>query len=132
MATATQKSRATRQAQRRAALVAESAALTFLVFEDNGGSYHWTLLGTDGESLARSRPYATHAEAAHAARVVRDRSGTGRLETGRAPDLPTDLVARDLPTDLVARRSAAAARDDSDAERWLDEGGSSSSQPVTQ
>ena len=123
MATATQKSRATRQAQRRAALVAESAALTFLVFEDNGGSYHWTLLGNDGESLARSRPYATHEEAAHAARVVRDRSGTARLETGRAPDLPTDLVAR---------RSAAAARDDSDAERWLDEGGSSSSQPVTQ
>lgn len=123
MATATQKSRATRQAQRRAALVAESAALTFLVFEDNGGSYHWTLLGTDGESHARSRPYATHEEAAHAARVVRDRSGTARLETGRAPDLPTDLVAR---------RSAAAARDDSDAERWLDEGGSSSSQPVTQ
>ena len=122
MATATQKSRATRQAQRRAALVAESAALTFLVFEDNGGSYHWTLLGTDGESLARSRPYTTHEEAAHAARVVRDRSGTGRLETGRAPDLPTDLVAR---------RSAAAARDDSD-ERWLDEGGSFSSQPVTQ
>lgn len=123
MATATQKSRATRQAQRRAALVAKLAALTFLVFEDNGGSYHWTLLGTDGESLAHSRPYATHEEAAHAARVVRDRSGTGRLETGRAPDLLTDLVAR---------RSAAAARDDSDAERWLDEGGSFSSQPVTQ
>ena len=121
MATATQKSRATRQAQRRAAVVAESAAITFLVFEDNGGSYHWTLLGNDGESLAHSRPYATHEEAAHAARVVRDRSGTARLETGRAH----------LPTDLVARRSAAAARDDSD-ERWLDEGGSFSSQPVTQ
>ena len=120
MATATQKSRATRQAQRRAALVAESAALTFLVFEDNGGSYHWTLLGTDGESLARSRPYATHEEAAHAARVVRDRSGTARLETGRAH----------LPTDLVARRSRAVARDDSDAERWLDEGGSFSSESV--
>ena len=123
MATATQKSRATPQAQGRAALVAKSAALTFLVFEDNGGSYHWTLLGTDGESHAHSRPYATHEEAADAARVVRDRSGTARLKTGRAPDLPTDLVAR---------RSAARARDDSDAERWLDEGGSSSSKPVTQ
>lgn len=120
MATATQKSRATRQAQRRAALVAESAALTFLVFEDNGGSYHWTLLGTDGESLARSRPYATHEEAAHAALVARDSSGTARLETGRAH----------LPTDLVARRSRAVARDDSDAERWLDEGGSFSSESV--
>ncbi len=27
-------------------------------------------------------------------------------------------------SDLDARRDAAAARDDSDAERWLDEGGS--------
>ena len=123
MATAPKKSHATRQAERRAAPVAESAAITFLVFEDNGGSYHWTLSGADGESLAHSRPYATHEEAADAARVVRDRSGTARLETDRAPDLPTDLAAR---------RSAAASRDDSDAERWLDEGGSSSSQPVTQ
>lgn len=120
MATATQKSRATRQAQRRAAVVAESAAISVLVFEDNGGSYHWTLLGTDGESLARSRPYATHEEAAHAALVARDSSGTARLETGRAH----------LPTDLVARRSRAVARDDSDAERWLDEGGSFSSESV--
>ena len=120
MATATQKSRATRQAHRRAAPVAESAALTFLVFEDNGGSYHWTLLGTDGESLARSTPYATHEQAAHAALVARDSSGTARLETGRAH----------LPTDLVARRSRAVARDDSDAERWLDEGGSFSSESV--
>ena len=122
MATATQKSRATRQAQRRAAVVAESAALTFLVFEDNGGSYHWTLLGPDGESLAHSRPYATHEEAAHAALVARDSSGTARLDSGRAPDLPVDLVAR---------RSRAVARDDSDAERWLDEGGSFSSESVT-
>ena len=56
MATATKKSHATRQAERRAAPVAESAAITFLVFEDNGGSYHWTLSGADGESLAHSRP----------------------------------------------------------------------------
>lgn len=122
MATATQKSRATRRIARNAAVASEPAAITFLVFEDNGGSYHWTLLGTDGESLAHSRPYTTHEEAAHAALAARDSSGTARLETGRAPELPIDLVAR---------RTAAVAREDSDAERWLDEGGSFSGESVT-
>jgi hypothetical protein len=32
----------------------------------------------------------------------------------------------------MARRSAAIARDDSDAERWLDEGGSINGEAVTQ
>jgi uncharacterized protein YegP (UPF0339 family) len=123
MATATNKSRATRQAQRCAAVVAESAAITFLVFEDNGGSYHWTLLGPDGDSLAYSRRFATHEEAAHAALVVRDGAASARCEPGGAPDLPVDLVAR---------RNAAVVRDDSDAERWLDEGGRFTSQGVTQ
>ena len=123
MATATEKSRASRHVARRAAAATEPAAITFRVFEDNGGSHHWTLLGNNGESLAHSRPYATHEQAAHAAGVVRDGAGTARLETGRAPGLPTDLLAR---------RSAAVADEDSDAERWLDEGGSFSSQGVTQ
>jgi uncharacterized protein YegP (UPF0339 family) len=118
MATATKKSRVSRQIARRVGVVSGSAAITFLVFEDNGGSYCWTLLGTDGESLAQSRPYATHEEAAHAARAVRDGAGSARFEAGAA-------------IDLVARRRAAAAREDSDAERWWDEGGSFSSQRVT-
>ena len=118
MATATRKSRV----PRRAAVGSRSAAITFLVFEDNGGSYSWTVLGPDGESLARSRPYATHEEAADAARVVRDGAGFARFDAS---------AATDLPIDLVARRSAAAARDDSDAERWLDEGASISSEGET-
>ena len=75
MATATEKSRANRQAPRRAGGRSESAALTFLVFEDNGGDYCWTILGSDGESLAHSRPYPTHDDAARAARAVHDGAG---------------------------------------------------------
>jgi uncharacterized protein YegP (UPF0339 family) len=71
MATAMTKSRANRQVARRAAGRSESAAITFLVFEDNGGDYCWTILGSDGESLAHSRPYATHDDAAHAGRSTR-------------------------------------------------------------
>jgi uncharacterized protein YegP (UPF0339 family) len=123
MATATKKSRASRQVPLRAAAVSESAAITFLVSEDNGGSYCWTVLGPEGERLARSRPYATHEEAAHAARIVCDGAASARFEAGRALDRPVDLVDR---------RSAALARDDSDAERWLDEGGSFSTEAVTQ
>ena len=118
MATATKKSRVARNA----AVASAPASIRFLLSEDNGGSYCWTILGPDGESLAHSRRYATHEEAAQAALVVREGAGTARLETGQAPDLPIDLVAR---------RSAAVAHDDSDAGRWLDEGGSFSSESGT-
>jgi len=50
--------------------------MSFLVFEDNGGDYCWSILGGDGESLAQSRSYATHDDAASAARVVRDGAGS--------------------------------------------------------
>jgi len=123
MATATKKSRANRQVARRAAAGSESAAITLLVFEDNGSDYRWMILGSDGEGLAHSKPYATHEDAAHAARVVRDGAGSARFDAGAAPGRPVDLSAR---------RDAAVAREDSEAERWLDEGGSFSSDAVTQ
>jgi uncharacterized protein YegP (UPF0339 family) len=123
MATATKQSRANRQVPRRAGGPSESAVLKFLVFEDNGGDYCWTILGSDGESVAHSRPYATRDDAARAALVVCDGAGSARFEAG---------AAADRPVDLMARRDAALARDDSDAERWLDEGGSFCSEAVTQ
>ena len=55
----------------------DSRAISFLVFEDNGGDYCWSIVGSDGESLAQSRPYATHDDAASAASVVRDGAGSG-------------------------------------------------------
>jgi uncharacterized protein YegP (UPF0339 family) len=123
MATATKKSRDRRQVPRHAAVVCGSAAITFLVFEDNGGSYCWTVRGPDGESLAHSRPYATHEEAAHAVRVVHDGAASAGFKAS---------PAMDLRVDLVARSSAPVARDDFDAERWLDEGGRFSRTGVTQ
>jgi uncharacterized protein YegP (UPF0339 family) len=71
MATATQKERTARQVARRAK--AASAAVTFLVVEDNGGSYRWTIVDGHGESLAQSSgTFATHDAANNAANVVRD------------------------------------------------------------
>jgi uncharacterized protein YegP (UPF0339 family) len=122
MATATRNGRPSRRAARRASAAPGSAALEFLIFEDNGGGYHWTIVDGAGESLVQSGSFASRIEAKHAAQVVRDNAGAARLGR-RAPANP--------PVDLAARRDAASS-DDSDAERWLDEGGSFSSDAVTQ
>jgi uncharacterized protein YegP (UPF0339 family) len=82
--------------------------MELLVFQDNGGRYRWELVAAKGEQLASSPSFASHEEAREAAGRVRDGAGSAWL------DGP--------PIDLSARREAAA-RDDSDTERWLDEGG---------
>jgi uncharacterized protein YegP (UPF0339 family) len=109
MATATRKARATGQLPR----VAKSLAIELLVFEDNGGRYRWTMVAATGEQLAQSPSFASYQDAWDAAGRVRDGAGSARLERDDAAALPVDLSAR--------RR--ASAPNDSDAERWLDEGG---------
>jgi uncharacterized protein YegP (UPF0339 family) len=121
MATAPKKVRDAARVAGRVSAASNSAPIEFLVFEDNGGDFHWTIVRSGGESLAQSGPFATHEDASHAAQVVRDGAGSARF--GARP-------RSDGPVDLVARRDAAQARDDSEAERWLDEGGSFSSEAV--
>jgi uncharacterized protein YegP (UPF0339 family) len=99
-----------------------SPAARFLVFEDNGGAYHWTIVNGSAETLVRSASFATYDEAAQAARVVRAGAASASLE---------QLGGDTPPVDLAARRKTAVVRDDLDAERWLDEGGSFSSEAVT-
>ena len=120
MATATKKSRAARRLPRRESEVRAPESMEFLVFEDNGGDYHWTIVAGDGATLVRSGGFASYEDAERAATQVRDGAASARLEHrgGSAP-----------PDDLAARR--AATTDDADAERWLDEGGSYSSEAVT-
>jgi uncharacterized protein YegP (UPF0339 family) len=100
----------------------EPASMSFLVFEDNAGGYRWTIVAASGETLAQSSRFASYEEAERAARIVRSGAGSAPFED-RAGDSPV--------VDLVARRDAATVRDDLDAERWLDEGGSFSSEAVT-
>jgi uncharacterized protein YegP (UPF0339 family) len=122
MATAKKQARATtRHFGRSATAASQSAAIEFVVIEDNSGDYHWTILDSGGESVAQSKRFASYDDAEQAARVVRDGAGWARFER---------RAATDRPVDLVARREATAARDDSDAERWLDEGGSFGSEAV--
>ena len=96
----------------------KAAPMTFLVYEDNGGSYHWTILAA-GETLVQSASFASYEEAEQAARIVHDGASSASFGDKR-------------PIDLPARSDAATRRDRLDAEGWLDEGGSFSSEAVTQ
>jgi uncharacterized protein YegP (UPF0339 family) len=119
MATATKPSRAARQLAGRVSAARLPASMEFVTFEDNGGAYHWTIVAGDSATLARSGSFGSYEDAERAAQHVRDGVASALFE--RCGD-----GAR--PVDLSARRDAAS--DDSDAERWLDEGGSFSSEAV--
>jgi len=120
MATATKRSRAaSSQRPSRALDVRVPESLEFLISEDNGGDYHWTIVAGGGATLARSGSFGSYEDAERAAQHVRDGVASALFE--RRGD-----GAR--PVDLSARRDAS--RDAADAERWLDEGGSFSSEAV--
>ena len=80
MATATKKVHAARPAVRGARILSESASLSFLVYQDNGGDYHWEIADEGGESLAQCGGFASYEDAERAACRVRDRAGSARFE----------------------------------------------------
>ena len=120
MGTPPNKSRAAKQLARRAAETNLTASMEFVVFEDNGGAHHWRIVAGDGATLGQSGGFASYQDAEQAARHVREGAASSRFEP---------RVGKVAPVDLIARRDALS--DNSDAERWLDEGGSFSSEAVT-
>jgi uncharacterized protein YegP (UPF0339 family) len=121
MATATKKSRAAKQLARRPAHMRSPESMEFLILEDNGGAFHWTIVASDGATLVRSGGFASYDDAEQAAGRVRDAAASSRLQRRGTGALPVDLIARRDP-----------AGGDDDAERWLDEGGSFSSEAVAE
>src|SRR5690348_9649253 len=119
MATAIKKSRAAGRVPRRAPQVRVSEPMEFLVLQDNGGEYHWRIVAADGATLARSGSFASYDDAEQAAQRVHDAAASARFERRAVATSPVDLTAR-----RDARSDAA------DAERWLDESPSVSSQAV--
>ena len=87
--------------------------MELLVFQDNGGSYHWAIATASGEELTHSPGFASYEDAREAAVRVRDGAGSAQLQRHDGAALPVDL----------ASRRVAAAGDGSDHERWQDEGG---------
>ncbi len=121
MATANKKSRASRQLARSPAHMHGTAPMEFLVFEDNGGSYHWRILAGDGSTLGQSGDFVSYDAAEQAAQQIRNGVASARFSRRESETGSVDLGAR-----------RAASDEDSDAERWLDEGGSFSSEAVAQ
>jgi uncharacterized protein YegP (UPF0339 family) len=76
-----------RRAERRSAMATatkkartNAVPMEFLIDEDNGGEYHWTLLDRDGIRLARSSSFASYERTEDAARAVLTGAGAARLE----------------------------------------------------
>jgi uncharacterized protein YegP (UPF0339 family) len=72
MATATKKSDGSTQVASRAAETHVPASMEFVVFEDNGGIYHWRLVARDGATLGQSGGFGSSGDAEKAAEQVRD------------------------------------------------------------
>jgi uncharacterized protein YegP (UPF0339 family) len=96
MATAAMKARARADANGGTVVAAESTSMEFLIIEDNGGHYHWTLLDHDGHSLARSPNFASYQNAEDAAGDVLAGVGSARLERRAAAGgpVPSDTKIR--------------------------------------
>lgn len=110
MATATEESRAAGQRRPRARAGRAPESMQFVMFEDNGGAFHWRLVAGDGAALALSGNFASYDDALHAARHVRDGAASAGLDAGELS-----------PEDLGPRRGEPS--ENRDAERWVDEGG---------
>jgi uncharacterized protein YegP (UPF0339 family) len=119
MGSAPKKSRAAGQFARPARDVRVPESMEFLIFEDNGGAYHWRIVAGDGATLAQSESFAAYDDAAQAAQRVRDAAASARFNR-RGCELGV--------VDLATRRDRPRA--DLNAERWLDEGGSSAREAV--
>jgi uncharacterized protein YegP (UPF0339 family) len=81
VATATRQPRTHGHVQRRTT-DGRVASLEFLIFEDNAGDYHWTIVAGDGAILARSGGFASYDHAKQAVEQVRHGAASARLRAG--------------------------------------------------
>lgn len=113
MATATKKDRSPAKTRRRERSAPGTTSMHFSTCQDNSNAYHWELVADDGTSLARSPSFPSRGTAEQAVQRVRADAASARFDTA------TDSRGVAGP---IARENGAA--NESDAERWLDEGGS--------
>ena len=56
--------------------------MTFLIDEDNGGGYHWTIVADGDETLVRSAGFASYQQAKQAAGIVHRGASRASLDEG--------------------------------------------------
>jgi uncharacterized protein YegP (UPF0339 family) len=82
------------KARAAASAVPETAGMKFLVYEDNGGGYHWTIVAASGEPLVQSASFASYEEAKQAARIVHRGASKASFKDRSADTPPVELAAR--------------------------------------
>jgi len=80
MATAAKTSPVSRRPARRRFGEQTGSSMSFAIFEDNGGFYHWKILASRGATLGHSGSFASYHDAEQAAQQVRDDAASARLE----------------------------------------------------
>jgi uncharacterized protein YegP (UPF0339 family) len=80
MATAPKKPRAGKQVGRLPRERPALASLEFRVHQDNGGDFHWSIIGERGGILAQSEGFGSYEDAERAARCVREGAGSARVQ----------------------------------------------------
>jgi uncharacterized protein YegP (UPF0339 family) len=80
MTTATKKSSASRRPPRGAADEQPALSMSFAIFEDNGGRYHWRILAGDGATLGQSGEFASYHDAEQAAQKIRLGAASARFD----------------------------------------------------
>jgi uncharacterized protein YegP (UPF0339 family) len=69
-----------RKARPTAGALTDPGPMGFLIFEDNSGGYHWTIVAGTGDTLVQSNSFASYEEAKQAARVVHDGAASAPFE----------------------------------------------------
>jgi uncharacterized protein YegP (UPF0339 family) len=89
-------------------------SMQFLIFEDNGGDYHWTIVGRDGATLARSGSFASYDDAEKTANHVRDVAASALFERQHPRSISLRVAmpkaTRRTPSGGWMRAAASAAR----------------------
>ena len=90
MATATKQVRAARSVAGVKRLGSDEASPAFLIYQDNGGGYHWEIVDRRGQSLVQSEPFASEDDASRAARLMQQGARSAHFEPRVASDRHTE------------------------------------------
>ena len=89
MATATKQVRAARSPVGVTRVRSDEASPAFLIYQDNGGGYHWAIVDRRGQSLVQSERFASEDDAQRAARLMQQAARTAPFEPRVASDCHT-------------------------------------------
>jgi len=88
----TQAMSAMRDARATPSSLPDPPSMAFLVYEDNGGDYHWTIVADGGETLVRSASFESYEDAKQAAGIVYRGASRASFEQGSGN--PPSVVTR--------------------------------------